>query len=104
VPSRTSILETLPKVIASPPKLVPKSSTGRLMRVVLWARNVWARRPWLAAAALLALCGGALVAARRAARRGAPFGAAGFFNLDREKGSFGGLLGVGGAPAGGKVD
>jgi len=74
------------------------------MRVALWVRNLWTRRPWLALAALLGLAGGALAVARRVGRRPGAFGAAGFFNLDREKGSFGGLLGVGAGGGNGKVD
>ena len=34
VPSRTSILETLPKIVSSPPKLSPKSTIGFVENII----------------------------------------------------------------------
>lgn len=100
VPSRTSILETIPKVIASPPKIAAKSTTSAFLRVFWNIKNVWTKHPWLALGVALGLCLGGVVVSRRMGRR-SQFGNGGFFNLDREKGSFGGILG---ANTNGKVD
>lgn len=101
VPSRTSILETIPKVIHSPPKIAAKSSTSRFMRVLWGFKNAWTKHPWLAVGVALGLCLGGVLVSRRLRKRSQFGNTGGFFNLDREKGSFGGLLG---ANTNGKVD
>lgn len=99
VPSRTSILETIPKVITSPPKIASKSTTSSFMRVFWSLKNAWSKHPWLVLGLALGLCLGGVVVSRKMRRH--QFGSGGFFNLDREKGLFGGLLG---ANTNGKVD
>lgn len=98
VPSRTSILETLPRVLSSPPKITPKSTTSRIGSMFYSTRATFRRHPYLCWPGLVAVIIFALGGARRIRRaRQRQFGAGGFFNLDREKGAFG-------AANGGKTD
>ncbi|KAA6414835.1 MAG: disulfide isomerase [Lasallia pustulata] len=101
VPSRTSILETIPRVIASPPKLKPKSTTGALENAFFHLSAGMTSHPWLTLALLVGFVVGSATYGRNRIRkvRGAWGSGGGFFQVgDGEKG----LLNGGGA--GGKVD
>ncbi|KAF2430913.1 protein disulfide isomerase [Tothia fuscella] len=102
VPSRTSILETLPKTISNPPKLAPKSSTSRIGHVFWLIRTSWSRHPYLSLIGLVGMCCIGVIAGRRARRRGG----GGALWLGSEKEAFGGILGMGSGSGngGGKVD
>jgi protein disulfide-isomerase len=69
------------------------------MRVFWTLKSAWGKHPWLAFGLVLGLCLGGMVVSKRMRRN--QFGSGGFFNLDREKGLFGELLG---ANTNGKVD
>ncbi|KZF25322.1 putative disulfide isomerase [Xylona heveae TC161] len=97
VPSRTSILETLPKVVASPPKLTPKSTAGKIETVFYSGRRLSYEHPFLALGLLIGFVCGLSLWGRRRIRRARGHGG-GFFHLDGREG----LLGVGGNN--GKVD
>ncbi len=87
VPSRTSILETIPKVIAQPPKISSKSSTGAVQRVFFGLRGASTSHPYLSLGLLIGILVGVGVWSKRV-RRGK-----GFFTLDGKEG----LLNGGGA-------
>ncbi|KAI1618952.1 protein disulfide-isomerase [Exophiala viscosa] len=53
MPSRTSILETLPRVVASPPKLNPKSTIGTFENVFFQIRNFGTYHPYFSFAILI---------------------------------------------------
>ena len=104
VPSRTSILETLPRVIASPPKITPKSTTSSIGQVFFKIKTTWSRHPWLCTLGLVAGLVALWFLAKGSSRKGKVFGSTGgYFQLDGEKG---GLLGgfANSAPSNGKVD
>ncbi|KAF2672792.1 disulfide isomerase [Microthyrium microscopicum] len=87
VPSRTSILETIPRVLANPPKIPPKSSASTIGTVFYRVRSTWRQHPWFSTLLLVGFLIGSYVIARRFRRR--PFGSGGWINLDGEKGAFG---------------
>jgi len=87
VPSRTSILETLPRVLHKPPKIPPKSSTSTIGSIFYKLRSSWRRHPWFSASMLVLVVACSFSLFRRYRRR--PWGSGGFFNLDHEKGVFG---------------
>ncbi|KAF2403474.1 thioredoxin-like protein [Trichodelitschia bisporula] len=93
VPSRTSILETLPKVIANPPKIAPKSTTSRIGHLFYSFRNMLSYHPLVSFLLLSAIVAGGVVFTRRRRRW-----SGGFIQLDGEKGIFGG------PSVGGKTD
>ncbi|MCJ1393692.1 hypothetical protein MMC18_006568 [Xylographa bjoerkii] len=97
VPSRTSILETLSKVIYDPLKISPKYTTGALQRTFYQAKGASASHPWLS----FGLCAGGLIVlaywGRGRIRRARGSTNGGFFQLDGKEG----LLNGGGM---GKVD
>ncbi|TGZ81526.1 thioredoxin-domain-containing protein [Ascodesmis nigricans] len=92
--SRSRILETLKAVLSSPPKIVPKSSTGRMESAYIFLTNSGTKILWgfVGTFALLAL---AFWGRGRIRRR-----AAGYFRLDGKEGLTSMLSGV----AGGKKD
>ncbi|OQV07477.1 hypothetical protein CLAIMM_11904 [Cladophialophora immunda] len=47
MPSRTSILETLPRIVANPPKLTPKSTIGAFENIFFQIRNFGTYHPYL---------------------------------------------------------
>lgn len=47
MPSRTSILETLPRIVASPPKLTSKSTIGAFENIFFQIRNFGTYHPYL---------------------------------------------------------
>jgi protein disulfide-isomerase len=80
LPSRTSILETLPGVLHSPPKIAWKSSASALGAVYYRMRATWRSHPWLTAMSAMAVAVAGLVSWRRQRRRGGHHGR--FFHLD----------------------
>ncbi|KAI9812842.1 MAG: hypothetical protein M1832_006463 [Thelocarpon impressellum] len=107
--SRTSILETLPNVLASPAKIKAKTTTSALENMFFELRGAINAHPWLALALMAAIVGGAAVWGRGRIRRGksgaGPGGAmsaGGFFKLDGKEGLLGAV--VGGGQGNGKVD
>ena len=104
VPSRTSILETLPKIVATPPKLKAKSTTSSLENAFFQLRAYSTAHPYVSLGLLIGIVVGLLLWGRGRLKRvkngntntAAPAG--GFFRLDGKEG----LLGVG--SANGKVD
>lgn len=94
IPSRTSILETIPKVVASPPKIKPKLTISTFSKLFFDLRSTASEHRLLTIGLVIAVVLGAVVFGRRRRKtRG------GFFRLDDEKNM--GLLGV---PGNGKVD
>jgi protein disulfide-isomerase len=89
VPSRTSILETLPRVLANPPKISPKSSVSTLGTIFYKLKSAWNHHPWISFIVLIAFILGSFVGTRKMRRR--TWGTGGFFNLDGENGAFGGI-------------
>ncbi|KAF1982672.1 putative disulfide isomerase [Aulographum hederae CBS 113979] len=82
--SRTSILETLPKVLANPPKIPHKSTTGPLKRFFFSITALWRHHPVFAGVALVA-CVLAAAWVRVSGRvRGRNFGAGGWISLGGE--------------------
>lgn len=111
VPSRVSILETLPKVVANPPKLSPKNKNSFFGHIAFKVRSGLAAHPLITVGVVLALLVGLGVWGRGLIRKiggiggltagaGRGFGSGGFFNLNNEKD---GLLG-GNTGGQGKVD
>ncbi|KAI9678363.1 MAG: hypothetical protein M1817_006310 [Caeruleum heppii] len=106
VPSRTSILETLPKIVSSPPKLKPKSTTPAFEKLFFELRAYSISHPYMA----MGILAGAMVVlaiwGRGRIRRGknvmgsvnGSASGSGFFKIDGKEG----LLGGGGQN--GKVD
>ncbi|BCS08710.1 disulfide isomerase [Aspergillus luchuensis IFO 4308] len=93
--SRTSILETIPLVIANPPKLTPKSTVGTFESVFFFTRTFISGHPIIFFIILtLSVAGATIVARGRSLRRGARGGilgvtgntGGGFFNLDGKEG------------------
>ena len=54
MPSRTSILETLPRIVANPPKLTSKSTIGAFENVFFQIRNFGTYHPYLSIGVLIA--------------------------------------------------
>ncbi|KAK2759454.1 hypothetical protein FQN54_002932 [Arachnomyces sp. PD_36] len=112
MPSRTSILETLPLVITSPPSLAPKSTVGSLESVFFSTRAFAFAHPFIASAALFVCMVMSLFWARGKFRRSrggsgpggiigaGPNAGGGFFHLEGKEG----LLNGEGGNGNGKVD
>lgn len=100
VPSRTSILETLPRIVANPPKIAAKSTTNAIGHVWWVVRGQVLEHPLVSAGVLL----GMLIVGAIYGRRHMPttFGQGGYIKLS-EKSGMNGLLG-GNAGAQGKND
>ncbi|ORY03649.1 thioredoxin-like protein [Clohesyomyces aquaticus] len=96
--SRTSILETLSKVIANPPKISPKSTTGSFERFFFNIRGFCGGHPWIAGVGVVALLTVVSLWTRSRMRRKTFGNTGGFFQLGEKEGLLGGLNG------GGKVD
>ena len=95
VPSRTSILETLNKITADPPKLSPKYTTNKVEQVYFQAKAAMRGRPRISGVLFALGVVFALIWGGRRLRKRRASG--GFFQLDGKEGL------LGGAPAG-KVD
>lgn len=103
VPSRTSILETLPRVIASPPKIASKSTTTALGHVWWVIKGQLFEHPLVSIAIALGVLLGAFVLVRRHTRF-AQLGS-GYFKVGEKSGAMDGLLGGNTGSGGqGKVD
>ncbi|KAL9118193.1 MAG: hypothetical protein Q9187_005264 [Circinaria calcarea] len=97
VPSRTSILETLPKVVADPPKIAPKYTTGKIEQVFFQARGASKSHPWVSIGLFVGVLIGVAIWGKGRIRRTKGGSGGGFFQLDGKEG----LLNGGGT---GKVD
>ncbi len=101
MPSRTSILETVNKVTASPPKLKPKLTIGFFAKIAFDVKTTFKEHPYLSAGCVLGVAFGCLSLLRGRMRRTR----GGHFKLDDHSG--GGkeykspLLGLGGVSANG---
>ena len=113
MPSRTSILETLPKVLASPPKITAKSTTSSIVRVFMETRKAIRNHPYLGLGILVVVLAVLATWGRTRIRRGkgamglmnGSGSGTGFFKLDGKDGLLGGVgLGGGGGGQNGKVD
>lgn len=91
--SRTSILETIKHVTASPPKIQPKSTISSFEKFFFDIRSTIGGHPVLSVGAILgAIIGSVLFLRKRRRGRG------GYFRLDEKDGL------LGGGNANGKVD
>ncbi|KAL8948329.1 MAG: hypothetical protein Q9222_005476 [Ikaeria aurantiellina] len=89
VPSRTSILETLPKVVSGSPQLSSKSTTGAIQHMFFRFRGAMATHPIITLALVIGVVIGAYWGKGRIRRaKGNP--GAGFFHLDGKEGWLGG--------------
>ncbi|KAK4499380.1 hypothetical protein PRZ48_009894 [Zasmidium cellare] len=90
VPSRTSILETLPRIVANPPKIAAKSTTNAIGHVWWVVKGQVFEHPLVSAGILL----GVLIVAAIYGRKHMPttFGQGGYIKLS-EKSGMNGLLG-----------
>lgn len=92
--SRTSILETIPLVVASPSKLSPKSTIGTFETILFFARSLLGSHPILFFIILGAVVAVATIFGRGRLRRSAARGGiigntnnnGGFFHLDGKEG------------------
>ena len=92
VPSRTSILETLPRIVANPPKISPKSTTTALGHVWWVLRGQMFEHPILFSIIALVLIG--LTAwSKRAMWKGDKAKGYGYFKVGEKGGPMDGLLG-----------
>ncbi|KAL8832043.1 MAG: hypothetical protein Q9170_005040 [Blastenia crenularia] len=85
VPSRTSILETLPKVVSNSPQLSSKSTTGAIQHIFFQARGGMASHPVITLALLIGVIVGAYWGRGRIRRTKGSAGS-GFFQLDGKEG------------------
>ncbi|KAI9657196.1 MAG: hypothetical protein M1829_006942 [Trizodia sp. TS-e1964] len=91
VPSRTSILETLPKVVTSPPKLKPKSTSGSFGTIYFAARAASSQHPYFSMGLIVVLVIAIVLWGRGRIRRArgpnnGPGTGGGFFRLDGKDG------------------
>jgi protein disulfide-isomerase len=91
--SRTSILETIPKVVSSPPKIKPKSTIGSIEKFFFDVRGAISGHPFVSVGLMIGIVIGVLMYGRGRMRRSR----GGFFRLDEKDGLLGGSMG-------GKVD
>lgn len=101
VPSRTSILETLPRIVANPPKIQAKSTTNALGHLWWVFKGLVVEHPMVSLGMALGMCGIVGWYGRRHVRGVAGVGG-GYIRLG-EKGGMDGLLG-GNSGGQGKVD
>ncbi|KAI9054909.1 hypothetical protein LZ554_002053 [Drepanopeziza brunnea f. sp. 'monogermtubi'] len=88
--SRTSILETIPKVVSSPPKIKPKSTISKFEKFFFDIRGAISGHPILSVCLFVGILGGAWWMKGRTRRsRG------GFLRLDEKEGLLGGPAAVG---------
>jgi protein disulfide-isomerase len=96
VPSRTSILETLPRIVANPPKISAKLTTNAIGHVWWVFKGQIFEHPIVSGCMLLGLIAATVIWGRRR-------GAGGYIRLS-EKGGMDGILGGNSGTAQGKVD
>ncbi|CBX90746.1 similar to disulfide isomerase [Plenodomus lingam JN3] len=95
-PSRTSIMETLGKVTVNPPKITPKSTTGRFMGAILTTRHFCGHHPFIALGMFVGFFTAAVLFGKSRRRRS--FGNTGaYFQLNEKDGLLGGNGNHGGA-------
>ena len=100
VPSRTSILETLSRIVSNPANLPPKSTTTPLGHIWWVIRGGFLSHPLVSAVILLVLFVGGTIYARNFVKR-----KGGYIKLSEKGGPMDGLLGGNsGAQSQGKVD
>ncbi|KAK0793815.1 hypothetical protein LTR59_003491 [Friedmanniomyces endolithicus] len=106
VPSRTSILETLPRVVSSPPKITPKRTTTVLGHAWLVFRTQLFEHPLVSAAVAIGILVGIVVMARRGGKHVGMDRLPSYFKVGEKGGVNDGLLGgsSGGGNGQGKVD
>ena len=74
MPSRTSILETINKVTASPPKLKPKLTIGFFSKILFDIKTTFKEHPYLSSGCVLGVAFGVLSLLKgRIARRAKGF-------------------------------
>ncbi|KAL8928789.1 MAG: hypothetical protein Q9208_001567 [Pyrenodesmia sp. 3 TL-2023] len=95
VPSRTSILETLPKVVSNPPQLSAKSTTGAIQYMLFQARGGMASHPIITMALLIGIVVGSYWGKGRIRRTKGGVGGS-FFQLDGKEGWLNGGGGLSG--------
>jgi protein disulfide-isomerase len=91
MPSRTSILETLPRIVSSPPRLTPKSTIGAFENVFFQIRNFGTYHPYLSIVALIASVVMLLVVLRngREIRQTLSRNSSGYFRVGEKDGLLG---------------
>jgi protein disulfide-isomerase len=89
MPSRTSILETLPKIVNNPPKLTPKSTIGTFENIIFQIRNFGTYHPFLTVGILILAVGALVVILKNGMQKGFGRSTSGFFRLDGKEGSLG---------------
>jgi protein disulfide-isomerase len=89
VPSRTSILETLPKIVNPPPKLTPKSTIGVFENIIFQIRNFGTYHPFLTIGVLIAAVTALVVILKNGMQKGFGRSTSGFFRLDGKEGLLG---------------
>ena len=92
MPSRTSILETLPKIVASPPKLSPKSTIGTFENILFQIRNFGTYHPYHSVIVLILAIGALFYVVRNgtALKDVISRSSSGYFHLDGKEGLLGG--------------
>jgi protein disulfide-isomerase len=91
MPSRTSILETLPRIVANPPKLTPTSTIGAFENVFFQIRNFGTYHPYLSVVALIMSVFALFWVLRNgeSIRKTLGKSSSGYFNLDGKEGLLG---------------
>lgn len=91
MPSRTSILETLPRIVASPPKLTSKSTIGAFENVFFQIRNFGTYHPYLSFGVLIISIVTLLWVLRNGStiKKSLSRNSSGYFNLDGKEGLLG---------------
>lgn len=111
MPSRTSILETLPRIVSNPPRLAPKSTIGFFESIYFNIRSFTSGHPWISVIlVVICLVVSATWGKNKIRRSRGSLGGhslpggnnnGGFFKLDGKEGF---LSSFGGNTASGKVD
>jgi len=91
MPSRTSILETLPRIVANPPKLTPKSTIGTFENVFFQIRNFGTYHPYFSFALLILSVVMLLYVLKNGTtiKRSLSRNSSGYFHLDGKEGILG---------------
>jgi protein disulfide-isomerase len=104
LPSRTSILETINKVVTSPPKIKPKLTISSFEKIFFDMRVTFSEHPFLTIGCILGLSLGAASWFRGRMKRRGGGGSGGHFRLDDNFGIKDMKDGLLGANGNGKVD